>query len=264
VKIVVANRREGGWWWRAPILAALWLAIATPIIVGLIGATTLRRWAQDLPAVPDLAQWRARAPQTWLMVAADGSHLAEQPFRDGGVVGHRTLSTLEQMPPHLVSAVLAAEDVRFFSHPGYDLQAIVRAAWIQYQGGARQGASTITQQLARNLLPVEIGTELSFRRKTREVLLARQMERQWSKREILSTYLDFVFLGQGAYGMVAGARAFFDRDVGDLDLPQAALLAGLIQAPSRLDPYKNPVAAKNRRDEVLARMFRANLIDAAT
>ncbi len=264
MKIVVANRREGGWWWRAPILAVLWLAIATPIVIGLFGATTLRRWAKDLPAVPDLAHWRAQAPQTWLMLAADGSHLAEQPFRDGSVVGHRTLSTLDQMPPHLVSAVLAAEDVRFFSHPGYDVQAIVRAAWIQYQGGARQGASTITQQLARNLLPVEIGTELSFRRKAREVLLARQMERQWSKREILSTYLDFVFLGQGAYGMVAGARAFFDRDVGDLDLPQAALLAGLIQAPSRLDPYKHPVAAKNRRDEVLARMFRANLIDAAT
>jgi len=264
MKVVVANRREGGWWWRLPVLAALWLVIAAPIVVGLIGATTLRRWATDLPAVPDLAMWRAQAPQTWVMLAADGSHLAEQPFRDGGVVGHRTLSTLEQMPPHLVHAVLAAEDVRFFSHPGYDLQAIVRAAWIQYQGGARQGASTITQQLARNLLPVEIGTELSFRRKTREVLLARQLERRWSKREILSTYLDFVFLGQGAYGMVAGARAYFDRDVGELDLPQAALLAGLIQAPSRLDPYRNPKDAKDRRDEVLARMFRAHLIDAAT
>ena len=264
MKVVVANRRDGGWWWRLPVLAALWLVIAAPIVVGLIGATTLRRWATDLPAVPDLARWRAQAPQTWVMLAADGSHLAEQPFRDGGVVGHRTLSTLERMPLHLVHAVLAAEDVRFFSHPGYDLQAIVRAAWIQYQGGARQGASTITQQLARNLLPVEIGTELSFRRKTREVLLARQIERRWSKREILSTYLDFVFLGQGAYGMVAGARAYFDRDVGELDLPQAALLAGLIQAPSKLDPYRNPKEAKARRDEVLARMFRAKRIDAAT
>jgi len=264
MKVVVANRRDGGWWWRLPVLAALWLVIAAPIVVGLIGATTLRRWATDLPAVPDLARWRAQAPQTWVMLAADGSHLAEQPFRDGGVVGHRTLSTLERMPLHLVHAVLAAEDVRFFSHPGYDVKAIVRAAWIQYQGGARQGASTITQQLARNLLPVEIGTELSFRRKTREVLLARQIERRWSKREILSTYLDFVFLGQGAYGMVAGARAYFDRDVGELDLPQAALLAGLIQAPSKLDPYRNPKEAKARRDEVLARMFRAKRIDAAT
>ncbi len=263
-RIVVGNRREGGWWWRAPVLAVLWAVIATPIVIALIGASTLRTWAKDLPEVPDLADWRARAPQTSLLLAADGSHLAEQPFRDGVVVGHRTLSTLEQMPRHLIDAVLAAEDVRFFSHPGYDVQAIVRAAWIQYQGGARQGASTITQQLARNLLPIEIGTELSFRRKTREVLLARMIERRWSKREVLSTYLDFVFLGQGAYGMVAGARAFFDRDVGDLDLPQSALLAGLIQSPSRLDPYRHPTAAKNRRDEILARMFRANLIDAAT
>ena len=264
MKIVVANRREGGWWWRLPLLVVLWLVIAAPIVVGLVGASTLRRWAKDLPDVPDLADWRAHAPQTSLLLAADGSHLAEQPFRDGTVVGHRTLSTLDQIPLQLVQAVLAAEDVRFFSHPGYDVQAIVRAAWIQYQGGARQGASTITQQLARNLLPIEIGTELSFRRKTREVLLARKIERRWTKREILSTYLDFVFLGQGAYGMVAGARAFFDREVGELDLPQAALLAGLIQSPSRLDPYKHPNAAKNRRDEILARMFRARMIDAQT
>ncbi|MBA3454767.1 MAG: transglycosylase domain-containing protein [Deltaproteobacteria bacterium] len=264
MKVVIANRREGGWWWRGPVLSVLWLVIAAPIVVALIAASTLRTWAKDLPAVPDLASWRALAPQTSLLLAADGSHLAEQPFRDGIVVGHRTLSTLEQMPTHLVQAVLAAEDVRFFSHPGYDTQAIVRAAWIQYQGGARQGASTITQQLARNLLPIEIGNELTFRRKTRELLLARQIERRWSKREILSTYVDFVFLGQGAYGMVAGARAFFDREVGAIDLPQAALLAGLIQAPSRLDPFKHPTEAKNRRDEILARMFRAQLIDAAT
>jgi len=264
MRVVVANRRTGGWWWRLPALLALWLVLAAPIVAGLVAALTLRRWASDLPEVPDLAAWRASAPQTSLILAADGSHLAEQPFTDGEVVGHRTRASLDTLPLHLVQAVLAAEDVRFFTHPGYDVQAIVRAAWRMYQDDGTQGASTITQQLARNLLPDEIGFERTLRRKTREMLLAREIERRFAKREILATYLDFVFLGQGAYGVVAGARAYFDREVTALDLPQAALLAGLIQAPSRLDPFKNPEGARRRRDEVLARMERAGLIDEAT
>ena len=106
------------------------------------------------------------------------------------------------MPPHLVQAVLAAEDVRFFEHRGVDYQAIARAAWINYQAGrVVEGASTITQQVARNLLPDEIGTERSMRRKVREALLAREIEQRWTKRDVLETYLDFVFLGEGAYGM---------------------------------------------------------------
>lgn len=263
-RVTIANRREGGWWWRLPVLALLWLSIALPIIAGGVVAITLRGWARDLPDVPDLRAWRQEAAQTSLILAADGSHLAEQPFKDGAVVGHRTLSSLEILPAHLIEAVLAAEDVRFFSHRGVDYQAVVRAAWINYQvGRVVEGASTITQQVARNLLPKDIGTERSVKRKVREALLARAIERRWTKREILTTYLDFVFLGQGAYGVIAAARAYFDRDVGDLDLPQSALLAGLIQAPGRLDPYRNPDAAKKRRDEVLARMARAKLIDAA-
>ncbi len=262
-RVRIANRREGGWWWRAPVLAILWAMIAAPILVGLVAATTLRRWAKDLPEVPDLAEWRANAPQTSLVVAADGAHLLEQPFTDEGVVGHRELATLDRLPLPLVQAVLAAEDVRFFTHKGYDVQAILRALRVRYEGGPRQGASTITQQLARNLLPIEIGTEQSFRRKTREALLARQIERRWTKREILETYLNYVYLGQGAYGMVAAARSYFDKDIGEIDLAEAALLAGLIQAPSAIDPYKNPTRAKARRDEVLARMVRARIIDDA-
>ncbi len=262
MKIVVANRRDGGWWWRLPCVALAWLVIATPIVIALVLATTLRHWARDLPEVPDLADWLARAPQTSLVLAADGSHLAELPFHDGKVVGHRTLAPLDAMPRDLVRAVLAAEDVRFFEHRGADYAAIARAAWINYRAGhIVEGASTITQQVARNLLPEEIGTERSARRKVREVLLARELERRFTKREILELYLDFVFVGEGAYGMVAGAREYFDRDVGELDLAQAALLAGLIQAPTRLDPFHHADAARARRDEILARMARAGLID---
>ena len=265
MRVVVTNRRDGGWWWRLPVLAVLWLAIAAPIVAALIVASTLRGWARDLPDVPDLAAWQAQAAQTSLVLAADGSHLAELPFREDGVVGHRTLVPLEALPPRLVEAVLAAEDVRFFQHRGVDYPAIVRAAWMNYQAGrVVEGASTITQQVARNLLPAEIGTERSVRRKVREALLARMIEKRWSKREVLEVYLDFVFLGEGAYGMQAAARAYFDRDVGSLDLAEAALLAGLIQSPGRLDPYHHPDAAKARRDEVLARMTRAKLIDEPT
>lgn len=264
-RVIVANRRDGGWWWRLPLLAVLWLTIAAPILAAGAVAATLRRWSHDLPDVPDLAAWRAQAPQTSLVLAADGSHLAELPFRDGKVVGHRTLTALERLPPPLVQAVLAAEDVRFFAHHGVDYPAIVRAALANYEAGrVVGGASTITQQVARNLLPGEIGTERSVRRKVREALLARAIERRWTKRDILETYLDFVFLGEGAYGMTAAARAYFNRDVGELDLPQAALLAGLIQAPGRLDPFHHEAAARARRDEVLARMLRAHRIDAAT
>jgi penicillin-binding protein 1A len=265
VRVVVANRRDSGWWWRLPVCAILWLLIAAPIIAGLVVATTLRHWARDLPEVPDLGAWRQEAAQTSLVLAADGSHLAELPFREFGVVGHRTLVPLDTLPKDLVLAVLAAEDVRFFHHRGVDYPAIARAAWMNYQAGrVVEGASTITQQVARNLLPIEIGTERSAKRKVREALLARMIEKRWSKREVLEVYLDYVFLGEGAYGMAAGARAYFDRDVGSLDLAQSALLAGLIQSPRRLDPYHHPEAAKARRDEVLARMLRAKLIDEPT
>jgi len=218
-RVAVVNRRDGGWWWRLPVVALLWLALAVPIAAAGVVAVTLRRWAHDLPEVPDLAAWQAGAPQTSLVLAADGAHLAELPFRDGKVIGHRTLIALDRLPAHLVRAVLAAEDVRFFTHRGVDYPAIARAARINYQvGRVVEGASTITQQVARNLLPREIGSERSVRRKVREALLARAIERRWTKRDVLETYLDFVFLGEGAYGMAAAARAYFDRDVSQLDL----------------------------------------------
>ena len=265
IRVVVANRRDGGWWWRAPVLAVIWIAIAAPIAIALLLASVLRGWAEDVPAVPDLAAWRAAAPQTSRLLAVDGSPLAELPFEDGKAIGHRTLVPLERVPLHLIQAVLAAEDVRYFEHRGVDYYAIARAAWANYKADrVVEGASTITQQLARNLLPVEIGNERSVKRKVREALLARQMERHWTKRDVLETYLAFVFLGHGAYGVVAGARAYFDRDVGDVDLAQAAMLAGLIQAPARLDPYRHPDAARARRDDVLQRMARAGMIDEAT
>ena len=264
-RVTVRNRRDGGWWWRLPILAVLWLAFALPVMAGLAVVTTLRHWARDLPEIPDLDAWRSQAAQSSVIVAADGTHLAELPFRDGDVFGHRTLAPLAAMPKRLVEAVLAAEDVRFYEHRGVDYQAIVRASLINYRvGRVVEGASTITQQVARNLLPEQIGSARNLRRKVREALLARMIEKRWTKRDVLETYLDFVFLGEGSYGMSAAAKAYFAKEVSDLTLSEAALLAGLIQAPGRLNPYRHLELAKARRDEVLARMLRAHLIDEPT
>jgi len=263
-RVRVANRADGGWWWRGPTFALLALLIATPMIAGAIALSLLRRWAHDLPPVPDLAAWEARAPATSRIVAADGTILAELPFRDGPDVGYRDLVRYDDLPPVLVQAILAAEDVRFFQHGGFDLSAMARAAWMNYRAGrVVEGASTITQQVARNLLPVAIGDERSVKRKVREALMASAIERRWPKRAIFEVYANYVFLGANAYGVRAAARAYFDEPLAALTPAQAALLAGLIQAPGRLDPWQAPDAARARRDEVLARMRRAGFLDDA-
>jgi penicillin-binding protein 1A len=262
-RVHVANRRPGGLYWRIPLAIMLWLPIAVPVVAVTAGVIIVRGWARDLPEVPDLAAWAESAPRTSRMIAADGTLLAELPFTAGVEVGRRELVRYRDLPPVLVRAILAAEDVRFFSHDGVDLQAVLRAAWANYRAGkVVEGASTITQQVARNLLPETIGNERSARRKVREAILARRIEQRWSKPEIFEAYANFVFLGANAYGVAAAARAYFDRDLDQLDLAQAALIAALIQAPSRLDPYDHPGEAQVRRDEVLARMERAGFITA--
>ncbi len=263
MRVSIANRRDGGWWWRIPLVALIWLVFAAPVVAAASAAMWLRSVARDVPPVPDLAAWRASAPQTTRIVAADGSYLAEHPFEVDGVVGHRTLIDLDDVPEHVMMAVLAAEDVRFFSHHGVDYRAVMRAAWANYRAERIVGgASTITQQVARNLLPLELkAADRTNVRKLREALLARQLERRWNKHEILEVYLNFVFLGQNAYGVVAGARAYFDKPLAQLSVEEAAMLAALIQAPSRIDPFHNPALARSKRDEVISRMARARFID---
>jgi len=265
LRVVVANPARDGRWWRAPLVVAAWTLIVVPVVAAAVAVTTLRRWSRALPAVPDLQDWTEQAPRSSVILAVDGSVMAELSFHDGPEVGHRALVRYDDLPPVLIDALLAAEDVRFFQHDGVDLQAVGRAAWANYRAGTVvEGASTITQQLARNLLREEIGTERSLRRKVREALLARNLEKRWSKRDILSAYANLVFLGANAYGVRAAARAYFDRDLTELTVAQAATIAGLVQAPGRADPNKDLAAARARRDEVLARMHRAGSIDDAT
>jgi penicillin-binding protein 1A len=242
----------------------LWLALAAPLVALCAGVWILRQHAAELPRTPDLERWEATAPRTSVIAAADGTVVAELPFRQGAEVGHRLPVSFAELPERLIQAVLAAEDARFFEHRGVDAQAVARATWRNYQAGRIvEGASTITQQVARNLLPEDIGHERSLRRKIREALLARRIEGRYSKERIFEVYVNHVFLGAGAYGVRAAARAYFSRTLSDLDLAEIAMIAGLAQAPGRADPYKDPAAARARRDEVLERMARAGSITEA-
>ncbi|HTM20780.1 MAG TPA: transglycosylase domain-containing protein [Kofleriaceae bacterium] len=267
-RVIIGNRRRG---WKLRVAGGVatflvWSVFASALITAIVLLRMVRAQARGLPDTPDLDAWMAEAPQTSVLVAADGTVLGELPFRDGDLIGHRELVGYDDLPQRLIQAVLAAEDVRYFEHGGIDAAAVVRAALANYQAGqVVEGASTITQQVVRNLLPEQIGRERSMRRKVREALVARKLEQRFSKRRIFEVYVNHSFFGAGAYGVVAAARAYFDKPLDRLDLAETALIAGMVQAPGRTNPLAGPVeqaAARARRDEVLDRMVRAGFVDA--
>jgi len=183
--------------------------------------------------------------------------------RDHGLIAQfgaekRMLVTMDQVAPQFIQAIVAVEDVKFFVHQGVDFRGIARALLADVREGRKaQGASTITQQLARNLF---LTKEKTFSRKFKEVLLAIQIERRYSKQEILELYMNQIFFGSNAYGIEAAARIHFDKPAMDLCLAEAALLAGLPQSPSRLSPFKNMQGARDRMGVVLSRMVACGFI----
>jgi penicillin-binding protein 1A len=183
--------------------------------------------------------------------------------RNGEVLGYfykekRYLVTLTEMPSHLAKAFLAAEDSNFYYHDGVDIQAVARAFVTNLRAGSiRQGGSTITQQVIKNLL---LTSETSYRRKLKEAILAYRLERYLTKDEILTIYLNHIYLGGGAYGVEAAARTYFAKHVGQLTLAESAMLAGLPQAPSRYNPYSYVEAAEARQRYVLGRMLELDWI----
>lgn len=204
---------------------------------GWMAATTVVRVQATLPEVP------AALPRSSGMVAWQAMPVAPSASSDP--------APQPAWPVHVVRAFLAAEDARFFEHGGVDPQAMARAVWRTSTDGAVQGGSTITQQLAKHMLPTRART---IDRKLAEVLLAWELERELDKATILDRYLSSVYFGRGAFGVPAAARTYFDRSVGDLSLGQAALLAALPAAPSAHDPRAHPEAARARRRWVLDRM----------
>jgi len=191
--------------------------------------------------------------QNSFIYAADGSLLGSIPAER-----NRQPRKLDEISPLVQEAAIAIEDRRFYDHMGVDVSGIVRAAVKNLEAGQIvEGGSTITQQLVRNLY---IGNEKSFTRKTKEACLALKLDAEWSKDRILETYLNQVYFGNHAYGIEAAAQTYFSKSAGELGLAQAALLAGLPQAPSVYDPFNRESEAVSRRNEVLRAMLDSEVI----
>ena len=173
----------------------------------------------------------------------------------------RLFIPFESIPDKVVNSFLAAEDKNFFSHPGIDAKGILRAIIKNIknisQNKRLEGASTITQQVAKNFL---LTNEVSMKRKIKEAILAFRIERAYTKERILELYLNQIYLGQGTYGIAAASLEYFDKSIKELEYDEAALLAALPKAPSKYNPYKYPDIAKFRRNLVLKNLEENNVI----
>ena len=207
-------------------------------------------FAKDLPDITQSATFNKRA--SIVILASNGTEIA----RYGEVKG---LSVdVKDLPPHLIQAVLAIEDRRFYEHPGIDIWGISRAMLTNiYKGHFAQGGSTITQQLAKNLF---LTHERKITRKIKEAMLAVWLERKLTKDEILSAYMNRVYLGGGTYGFEAASQLYFGKSAEYVNLRESAVLAGLLKAPSRYSPHNNPELARKRSDLVLGAMIDAGYI----
>ncbi len=248
-------RRGGGWWrrggsgrsWARRLLswgvtAGIWLVIAAGAVVTYYG--------YDLPDLDSLTA-TLRKPSVTLL-AADGETIAAY----GDVYGEPVI--LKDIPPSLPQAVIATEDRHFYSHFGLDPLGLARAALANLRAGhVVQGGSTITQQLAKNLF---LTPERSLKRKVQELLMALWLERKFSKDQIMTLYLNRVYLGSGTWGVGAAARRYFDLPASQLNLYQSALLAGLLKAPSRYNPQNDRILSTKRTAQVLANMVAAGAI----
>ena len=227
------------------------MAAAVLIAAAAAGAATGRFLRPDLASVRQLEDYR---PPTITRLYDDHGeplhYFAEE---------RRILIDTAQIPSALRFAILAAEDPRFYQHVGVDPRAVARAALKDLTTFSKaQGASTITQQLARNLF---LQPAKQWRRKVQEALLAFEIERRYTKDEIFGFYINQIYLGHGRYGFEAAARFYFGKPAHDLSLPEAALLAGLAQRPEGFSPIRNPEGAKRRRDHVLTRMVTEGFLD---
>ena len=227
-------------WWHYLIAVLAGLAVATTAVVALAAAMIY----PNLPSLEALKDYRPKQP---LRIFTE----------DGALIGEfgeerRAVVRLRDTPKHLRQAILAAEDERFYSHGGVDTLGVLRAALANVASrGAKEGASTITMQVARNFF---LSSEKTFTRKLNEALLAIKIEHALSKDEILELYINHIFLGQRAYGFAAAAQIYFGKPLAQIGIAEAAMLAGLPKAPSAYNPVVNPTRAKTRQLYVLGRM----------
>jgi len=235
-----ARRRSGRTLASRLVYAGLVLCLWGVIGVGGVVAY----YASQLPPIDQLTV--PKRPPNIAIMASDGSLLANR-----GETGGRTVS-LKELPPYLPNAFVAIEDRRFYSHFGIDPVGITRAVYRNLaRRGLAQGGSTLTQQLAKNLFLTQ---ERTASRKIQEAILALWLERNYSKDQILELYLNRVYFGSGAYGVEAAAQRYYGKSARHVSLAEAAVLAGLVQSPSRLAPNRNPDAAQARAQLVIAAM----------
>ena len=230
---------------------SLFKALVVVIIIGV--AASGFYIASNLPEIDMLRDVRMQVPLR--VYSQDGSLIGE--FGEK----RRAPVLIDEVPEQLIQAFIAAEDDRFYAHPGVDWQGLLRAAIsLVRTGEKRQGGSTITMQVARNFF---LTREKTYMRKLNEIFLAIKIERELTKNEILELYLNKIYLGQRAYGVGAAAQVYYGAAITDLNLAQHAMLAGLPKAPSRTNPVTSPEQAVQRRSYVLRRMLELDYIDRA-
>jgi penicillin-binding protein 1A len=235
-------------WWHISLLA-----LGATVLIGVLAVGGVILYlSRDLPALDQLGTYQ---PSLVTQVYSSDQQLIGQFF-----IERRILTPVADIPEGLRRAVVAVEDVRFFEHPGLDYIGMLRAAWTNVRrGGKVEGASTITQQLARSLF---LSSERTFDRKVRELILAYKMELVLTKEQILELYLNQIYFGQGAYGVASAAQSYFGKDLSSLTIGESAFLAGLPKSPNHYSPFKAYDRAKKRQEHVLTRMEEAKFITA--
>lgn len=237
-------------WWHYALALIISLGVVGTALAGLAAALIY----PNLPPLEALTDYKPKLPLR--IFTADGALIGE--FGEE----RRAFIAIEKVPDYMKQAIIAAEDERFYTHGGVDTLGVLRAAGSNLlSGGAKEGASTITMQVARNFF---LSNEKTFTRKLSEAMLAMKIEHNLSKDKILELYLNQIYLGQRAYGFEAAARTYFGKPMRELSLAEFAMLAGLPKAPSRYNPVVNFSRAKARQEYVLGRMRTLKFIDQPT
>ena len=237
-------------WWQKVLLGFAAMCVALVVAGGLVlGYALVVAWP-NMPSLEALTDYRPKVP----LRIYTSDHVLIGEFGEE----RRDIVHFKDVPDSLKKAILAIEDARFYDHGGVDLTGIIRAGFVALTNGhASQGASTITMQVARNFF---LSSEKTYTRKIYEMLLAYRIERALTKDQILEVYMNQIYLGQRAYGFASAARVYFGKDLKDITLAEAAMLAGLPKAPSAYNPVVNPKRAKVRQEYILQRMLELNFI----
>lgn len=224
------------------LIAGLTLAIVAVLAGGSL-------FAYYVSSAPKLSESKLSSTNSSLIYDSSGNLIADLGSEK------RESVTADNIPLNLVNAITSIEDKRFFKHRGIDVYRILGAAFNNFTSSSTQGGSTLDQQLIKLAYFSTSESDQTLKRKAQEAWLALQMERKYTKEEILTFYINKVYMGNGNYGMLTAAKSYYGKDLKDLSIAQLALLAGIPQAPSQYDPYTNPDAAQSRRDTVLAEMY---------